>query len=818
MAKADLHVHSCYSDRPSEWFLQRMGVAESYTEPERIYRLAKERGMSFVTITDHDAIGGVLRLKEKHPADVITGVEVTTCFPEDHCKIHVLVYGLDADQFTRIQGLRSDLYALRDYLKECGLACSVAHATFAVNSRLSLEHLEKLVLLFDVFEGINGGRSKRHNDTWMGVLRSLTPERMHEFERKYRIEPWGAEPWIKGFTGGSDDHAGLYIGRSYTIARAETPEEFLDAMRLRGTRAEGRHNDYQSLAFTAYKVAYDYACSKGKAGGKSALTQVSEMVFSDKRVSPATKVRIKALDAIRKRWGRREMALLAGLVERLADASHAPIETRLNVAYSELTAISDELLSRVAQLIRRAAEEGDLAALLKSVYSMLPGMAVLAPFLATLRYMSQSKGLLEELGARMDGGMGARQRRVLWFSDTVNDLNGVAVTLKSIGWLANRQGWPLRLVTSLLPEEMSPEVPPNVMNLPVAASFDLPAYESYSIKIPSVLRSLELIQAYEPDLIYISTPGPIGLLGLLAARLLNVRCVAIYHTDFARQATAIMSDEAVGNVLERYTHWFYATADEILVPTQAYIDVLRARGLPGERMRVFPRGIDADEFRPRASGRVWLRQRLGIVDGPVLLYVGRISRDKNLEFLAAVYRRLLDERPDLNLVLVGDGPYRAELAARLRGCPRAYFTGRVPHELLPELYSGADLLVFPSETDTFGMAVLEAQACGLPALVSDVGGPQEIVVNGVTGCVASAIEANLWCSRVASLLRMAEERPADYCRMRGAARDHVLREYNWDRVVRELITEPADTRATSRPHDVMALPHTQPLPAPILLA
>jgi Predicted metal-dependent phosphoesterases (PHP family) len=197
MTKADLHVHSCFSDRPAEWFLQRLGTRESYTKPEKVYSEAKRRGMTWVTITDHNEIAASILLKEKYPDEVFTGVEVTTYFPENGCKIHVLVYGLNESQFKMINKVRADIYDLRCYIKEQCLAHSVAHATYSINKKLTIENIERLFLLFDYFEGINGSRSRMGNKILMDALLGLTPETIDDLYKKYRIEPYSDTPWIK---------------------------------------------------------------------------------------------------------------------------------------------------------------------------------------------------------------------------------------------------------------------------------------------------------------------------------------------------------------------------------------------------------------------------------------------------------------------------------------------------------------------------------------------------------------------------------------------------------------------------------------------
>jgi predicted metal-dependent phosphoesterase TrpH len=130
-SKADLHVHSKHSDRPSEWFLRRIGAPESYADPLEIYRRAQHRGMDFVTISDHNCIRGALEIA--HLNGTFLSSEVTTYFPEDGCKVHVLVLGIDESQFRTIQELRANVYDLHRFLIEEDVIASVSHPLYRVN-------------------------------------------------------------------------------------------------------------------------------------------------------------------------------------------------------------------------------------------------------------------------------------------------------------------------------------------------------------------------------------------------------------------------------------------------------------------------------------------------------------------------------------------------------------------------------------------------------------------------------------------------------------------------------------------------------------
>jgi hypothetical protein len=602
MIRADLHTHSKYSEHPSEWFLQRLGAQESYVEPEFIYKTAKSRGMDLVTITDHNRIEGSIILQRLHPEDTFTGVESTVYFPEDDCKVHILVYGLTESQFNDIQKIRTDIYQMRDFLRQENLAHAVAHATYSVNGKISMEHLEKLMLLFDVFEGINGGREEMHNTVWLKTLSSLTPEHIARLYERYRIEPFSDTPWIKGFTGGSDDHAGLFNGQSYTVAEIDTADakDFLNCIKNKDSRPAGRHNDYQSLVFMVYKVAYDFSKQKnaGKISG-TILSQLFNLIFEKQKFGLKDRLKIKRLKSIAKRDSHSKIYLLLhDLVEELRPDKKLTINEKLDIVHDKIAQIADEFLHSFFHSLTHDLESGDVINIVRNISAVLPGIFLSMPFFSSLSHMHDNRNLLNELNTKFGISSSKKSRSVLWFTDTLVDLNGVSTTLRQLGWLAYNKNLDLKIVTSLREEEMHNSLSPNIVNLPHIYCLKIPDYESYELKIPSILKSLEIIYDLKPDEIYISTPGPIGLLALLASKLLRVKCTGIYHTDFATEVSKIIEDESVSRLLGNVVKWFYDKMDEIGVFKEEYIKQLGDRGFDTSKVRIFNKGIYSALFQP----------------------------------------------------------------------------------------------------------------------------------------------------------------------------------------------------------------------------
>ena len=147
MIRVDLHVHSKYSTRPSQWFLQKLGCPESFTEPLMLYQIAKQKGMSLITITDHNVIDGALEIA--YLPDTFISEEITTYFSKDRCKIHVIALNITEKHHQDFQHIRQNLFELIDYLHQEHIHYILAHPFYSLNERLSMTHFEKRLLLFN---------------------------------------------------------------------------------------------------------------------------------------------------------------------------------------------------------------------------------------------------------------------------------------------------------------------------------------------------------------------------------------------------------------------------------------------------------------------------------------------------------------------------------------------------------------------------------------------------------------------------------------------------------------------------------------------
>lgn len=285
----------------------------------------------------------------------------------------------------------------------------------------------------------------------------------------------------------------------------------------------------------------------------------------------------------------------------------------------------------------------------------------------------------------------------------------------------------------------------------------------YSMKMGPRLR------AWRPDIVHLAGPFVLGLHGLHVARALGVPVAAHYQTDLGRYAQHFGLGAFAGMARRRLVE-IHNACDVTFAPTPAVAAELRDRGICN--VHVSGRGVDATLFHPARRDPALRAQFTGGRDRPVILYVGRLSLEKNVAVLVEVARAL----PMFPLVVAGDGPARGMLQAALAGHD-VHFTGMLHGHELAATYASSDVFLFPSATETFGQVVREAMAAGLPPIGIHAGGVQDIIRDGETGLLCpSGDEAAL----IGAVRRLAGD--AALRATMGAAARHDAAGHTWDAV------------------------------------
>jgi glycosyltransferase involved in cell wall biosynthesis len=305
----------------------------------------------------------------------------------------------------------------------------------------------------------------------------------------------------------------------------------------------------------------------------------------------------------------------------------------------------------------------------------------------------------------------------------------------------------------------------------------VPRYPQLKMGVPSVAALSALWMRRRPDLVHIATEGPLGWSALRAALKLRLPVTSDFRTNFH----AYSRHYGVGwlqRPIVAYLRKFHNRTARTMVPTEALRTELAAAGF--ERLEVVARGVDTHLFDPARRSEA-LRQRWGVgARTLVLLHVGRLAPEKNLELLVAAFESVRGTGIDARLVLVGDGPMRAEMEARL---PDAVLCGTRSGEDLAAHYASADLFVFPSLTETFGNVTPEAMASGLPVLAFDYAAARQLIRAGDNGATVPVGDPRSFVLRAAGLAadRAGLRRMGERARESAGALD-------WNRVVAQIET------------------------------
>jgi glycosyltransferase involved in cell wall biosynthesis/predicted metal-dependent phosphoesterase TrpH len=712
-----------------------LGLPECATPPEEVYELAKRRGMDFVTITDHDTIAGCLELEDR--PDCFVSEELTARFAGEPQAVHVLCYGITHGDHEWLQAHSGDLEACAAYLHENGIACALAHPFFNVAAPLTWRHRRRLAELFPVWEVRNGSRAAELN----------MPAAIY-------VDTQGGTG-----IGGSDDHAGVDIGRTFTeVPDAQTPEEFLRHLRRGDAEAGGEQGSaakwtHAAMALATRALVIADGPQRGAADGAvdpAAVLRMAERLNREgaaREGKVATDIGPDDARCLLEAWlggmglHQRGRELIAYL--QSDGFSHADL-------YRRARRIHDRRLRAAVAEGTDAVARGDLPTAINGLFeAIVPAV----PYAPSTVFLGAEK-------AKLRGREG--RRRVALIADGIGSMHGVTHTIEQI----RERGVP-GFDVEVIGTDAGVD-----RRLPAAAELPLPFYEGMTLGVPGLPDLVEALADGGYDLVHVTAPGPAGVAATMLGRITGVPLLASYHTELAAYAGMRSGDGGVEAIAQTALAAFYGAPGTVLSPSAAADASLVTLGVESARIGRWERGVDTDRFDP-------IKADPDAFPGEVkVLYCGRLTREKGVHLLAKSFLRAREFDPRLHLLLAGGGPEEDELRARLG--EHATFLGWLAGEELARAYASADVFLFASSTDTYGQVILEAGASGLPVVAVAEGGPAALVENRHTGLLCRPDPEHL----AGSLLQLASA-PALRHQL-GAAAVNAARARSWERAMGQL--------------------------------
>jgi glycosyltransferase involved in cell wall biosynthesis/predicted metal-dependent phosphoesterase TrpH len=726
-----MHCHSTASQRAKLGVQRSLGLPECATPPEEVYELAKRRGMDFVTITDHDTIDGCLQLADR--PDTFVSEELTARFAGEAQAVHVLCYGINPGDHEWLQAHAGDLEACAAYLHGNQVTCALAHPFFDVAAPLTQRHRRRLAELFPVWEVRNGSRAPELNLPAVVYIET------------------------NGGTGiaGSDDHAGVDIGRTYTEAPpASTSDEFLRHIRNGEASPEGEQGSAPKWAHAAIALATRALAGDGSNGGvapdPSAVMTIAQRVVREgvaREGGVATDLGPEEALGLLNAWLESIGIEMRG--RDLLDHMQADDFTHADL-YRRARRIHEEKLRTAVQLGSDAVSSGEPGAALGAVFdALIPAV----PYAPTMAFLGAEKGKLRRVGGLP---------RVAVIADGIGAMHGVTRTVEAL----RERGVP-GFEVEVIGTDGSVD-----RRLPAAAEFEMPFYDGLRIGVPCLPELVETLAEGRYDLIHVTAPGPAGVAATLLSRVSGMPLVSSYHTELAAYTGIRSEDPALEASARAAVAAFYGVSTAVLSPSPAADRSLLAMGIPEEAIGRWERGVDVERFDPVRAAR-------GAYPGDIkVLYAGRLAREKGMELLADCFLRAHSADPRLHLLVAGSGPEEAALRARLGDA--ATFLGQLESEQLAIVYASADIFLFCSTTDTYGQVLVEAGASGLPVIAVGEGGPAALIENRHTGILCRPDPDHL----AGALLQLAASPLLR--RQLGVAAAHAARRRSWEHAFQQL--------------------------------
>ncbi len=801
LLKADLHCHDFNSDVPDELIGRILNVPETWLPSEKLIDKLSHNGCDLFTITNHNNARSCYALQDKG-MDILTGAEFSCKVPEYEIGIHVLAYGFTPEQEVKLEKLRRNVYHFQEYARAQQIPTIWAHPLYhyAVKQTPPPTFFQKMLLLFERFEAVNGQR-----DTWQNLLvkewlEQTTRTDIDHYAQEFGIDPYQfcADPYRKAMSGGSDCHMGLFAGMTGTYLYVPRLKErlttttrsqlALEAIREGNMASFGTYQNAEkmTIAFLNYacQIALNYKdpglvrllLHKGSTSDK-VISLIASNLFCEVQRHKVTTSFIRTFHDC---MAGEKPSFLKKLVVKptykpifdeavhMADNSKKEGLELINGYYHSIQEINSQFYTILAKRLEKKLKKSDAGDFFKgqsldslieklelpssvraylgdgendkkasiNISEFLDGLSfpffgslfILAAHFTSAKTMFNTRPLLKDFSRQL--GRYEHPERVLWLTDTYGDSNGVSVFLKEMLTEVRKRNLPIDIVTC----SSTLEEGDHLKVLRPVKEFTLPFYADYTFRVPNFIELHNLFQLGGYDRIICSTEGVMGLFGLYLKHAYTVEASFYMHTDWLMFARKVLGVEGHNlNRVRRILRFFYSAFDHVLV-----LNSDQKNWLSGPQMNLDPAKVHQTahwvntRFKPAFSNK---RKLFGLSeDQPILLYVGRVSKEKGVLELTELCRRVRSQQKDVKLVVVGKGPALPQLK---KENPDAVFIDWVNREELPAIYSSADLLLLPSRFDTFSNVVLESLTCGLPVIAYNVKGPKDIIRSGKDGYLVS---------------------------------------------------------------------------------